>query len=114
MFSAYSIKKTQILGKRRLRLFLAGLEINTWKLRRTITSPSRDVKFTIANAVPVSRWFSPGDLHIWILRRACSPALLAYNGIQYTYMALAVFEDGQYEYVQEVDKLGEDNSCLWK
>jgi len=48
------------------------------------------------------------------LKKSLSPALLAYNGIQYTYMALAVFEDGQYEYVQEVDKLGEDNSCLWK
>ena len=30
-----------------------------------------------------------------------TPALLAYDGIQYTYMAPAVFEDGQYEYVQE-------------
>ena len=29
------------------------------------------------------------------------PALLAYDGIQYTYMAPAVFEDGQYDYVQE-------------
>ena len=30
-----------------------------------------------------------------------TPALLAYDGIQYTYMAPAVFEDGQYDYVQE-------------
>lgn len=30
-----------------------------------------------------------------------TPALLAYEGIQYTYMAPAVFEDGQFEYVQE-------------
>ena len=30
-----------------------------------------------------------------------SPALLAYDGIQYTYMAPAVFEDGQFDYVQE-------------
>ena len=28
-------------------------------------------------------------------------ALLAYDGIQYTYMAPAVFEDGQFDYVQE-------------
>ena len=35
------------------------------------------------------------------LRRNLTPALLAYDGIQYTYMAPAVFEDGQYEYVQE-------------
>ena len=28
-------------------------------------------------------------------------ALLAYDGIQYTYMAPAVFEDGQYDYLQE-------------
>ena len=35
------------------------------------------------------------------LRKNLTPALLAYNGIQYTYMAPAVFEDGQYEYVQE-------------
>jgi len=30
-----------------------------------------------------------------------TPAILAYDGIQYTYMAPAVFEDGQYAYVQE-------------
>ncbi len=30
-----------------------------------------------------------------------TPAILSYDGIQYTYMAPAVFEDGQYEYVQE-------------
>ena len=29
------------------------------------------------------------------LRRNLTPALLAYDGIQYTYMAPAVFEDGQ-------------------
>lgn len=40
--------------------------------------------------------FADMDLH-----RNLTPALLAYDGIQYTYMAPAVFEDGQYEYVQE-------------
>lgn len=35
------------------------------------------------------------------LRKNLTPAILAYDGIQYTYMAPAVFEDGQYEYVQE-------------
>ena len=35
------------------------------------------------------------------LRECLTPALLAYDGIQYTYMAPAVFEDGQYDYVQE-------------
>lgn len=30
-----------------------------------------------------------------------TPALLSYDGIQYTYMAPAVFEDGQFDYVQE-------------
>ena len=35
------------------------------------------------------------------LRKDLTPALLSYDGIQYTYMAPAVFEDGQYEYVQE-------------
>ena len=35
------------------------------------------------------------------LRKDLTPALLAYDGIQYTYMAPAVFEDGQYDYVQE-------------
>ena len=35
------------------------------------------------------------------LRRQLTPAILAYDGIQYTYMAPAVFEDGQYDYVQE-------------
>ena len=35
------------------------------------------------------------------LQKNLTPALLAYDGIQYTYMAPAVFEDGQYEYVQE-------------
>ena len=35
------------------------------------------------------------------LYRDLTPAILAYDGIQYTYMAPAVFEDGQYEYVQE-------------
>ena len=35
------------------------------------------------------------------LRRGLTPAILAYDGIQYTYMAPAVFEDGQFDYVQE-------------
>ena len=35
------------------------------------------------------------------LRNNLAPALLAYDGIQYTYMAPAVFEDGQFDYVQE-------------
>ena len=35
------------------------------------------------------------------LRRGLTPALLAYDGIQYTYMAPAVFEDGHLDYVQE-------------
>ncbi len=35
------------------------------------------------------------------LYRNLTPALLAYDGIQYTYMAPAVFEDGQFDYVQE-------------
>ena len=35
------------------------------------------------------------------LTKSLTPALLAYDGIQYTYMAPAVFEDGQFEYVQE-------------
>ena len=35
------------------------------------------------------------------LRKNLTPAILAYDGIQYTYMAPAVFEDGQYDYVQE-------------
>lgn len=35
------------------------------------------------------------------LRKNLTPALLAYDGIQYTYMAPVVFEDGQYDYVQE-------------
>ena len=35
------------------------------------------------------------------LHRLLTPALLSYDGIQYTYMAPAVFEDGQYDYVQE-------------
>ena len=39
--------------------------------------------------------FADMDLH-----RNLTPAILAYDGIQYTYMAPAVFEDGQYEYVQ--------------
>jgi len=40
--------------------------------------------------------FAGMDLH-----RNLTPALLAYDGIQYTYMAPAVFEDGQFDYVQE-------------
>lgn len=35
------------------------------------------------------------------LKDNLTPALLAYDGIQYTYMAPAVFEDGQFDYVQE-------------
>lgn len=35
------------------------------------------------------------------LRKNLTPAILSYDGIQYTYMAPAVFEDGQYDYVQE-------------
>ena len=40
--------------------------------------------------------FAHMDLHANL-----TPALLAYEGIQYTYMAPAVFEDGQIDYVQE-------------
>ncbi len=35
------------------------------------------------------------------LRHGLTPAILAYDGIKYTYMAPAVFEDGQFNYVQE-------------
>ena len=35
------------------------------------------------------------------LTKNLTPALLAYDGIQYTYMAPAVFEDDQFDYVQE-------------
>ncbi len=35
------------------------------------------------------------------LKRCLTPAILAYDGIQYTYMAPNVFEDGQFDYVQE-------------
>lgn len=35
------------------------------------------------------------------LQKNLTPALLAYEGIQYQYMAPAVFEDGQFTYVQE-------------
>lgn len=35
------------------------------------------------------------------LRQGLTPALLSYEGIQYQYMAPAVFAEGQYEYVQE-------------
>lgn len=35
------------------------------------------------------------------LRMKLTPALLSYEGIQYQYMAPAVLEDGQWEYVQE-------------
>lgn len=35
------------------------------------------------------------------LRQKLTPALLSYDGIQYTYMTPAVFEDGQYDYVQD-------------
>ena len=33
--------------------------------------------------------------------RAGTPAILAYDGIQYTYMAPSVFEEGQLEYIEE-------------
>lgn len=35
------------------------------------------------------------------LTKRLTPAILSYEGIQYQYMAPAVFEDGQYAYVQE-------------
>jgi len=35
------------------------------------------------------------------LHRNLTPAILAYEGIAYQYMAPAVFEEGQYDYVQE-------------
>ena len=35
------------------------------------------------------------------LKRRLTPAVLAYEGIAYQYMAPSVFEDGQYDYVQE-------------
>ncbi|MBD5451719.1 MAG: YaaA family protein, partial [Lachnospiraceae bacterium] len=35
------------------------------------------------------------------LKKRLTPAILAYEGIAYQYMAPAVFEDEQYDYVQE-------------
>ncbi len=35
------------------------------------------------------------------LQKDLTPAILSFDGIQYTYMAPWVFEDGQYKYVQE-------------
>ena len=35
------------------------------------------------------------------LRRGLTPAILSYEGIQYQYMAPAVFEESQYEYIQK-------------
>lgn len=35
------------------------------------------------------------------LRRSLTPAILAYDGIQYTYMAPGVFEEQEFDYVQE-------------
>ena len=35
------------------------------------------------------------------LEKNLTPALLSYDGIQYTYMAPAVFEDGQFDYVED-------------
>lgn len=35
------------------------------------------------------------------LTRSLTPAILSYDGIQYTYMAPGVFEDGQFDYVHE-------------
>ena len=35
------------------------------------------------------------------LKSNLTPAILAYDGIQYTYMSPAVFEDGAYTYVEE-------------
>lgn len=35
------------------------------------------------------------------LKRRLTPAVLAYEGLAYQYMAPSVFEDGQYDYVQE-------------
>lgn len=44
---------------------------------------------------------SAGQFGRMDLEAAQTPALLAYDGIQYAYMAPAVFEDGQVDYVQE-------------
>lgn len=38
------------------------------------------------------------NMDLW---RNLTPAILAYDGIQYTYMAPSVFEDGEFDYVQE-------------
>ena len=35
------------------------------------------------------------------LRRRLTPAIVSYEGIQYQYMAPAVFEESQYEYIQK-------------
>lgn len=40
-------------------------------------------------------------VHEMDLRRALTPALIAYEGIQYQYMAPVVLEDGGWEYLQE-------------
>ena len=43
-----------------------------------------------------SERFRTMDLH-----KHLTPAILSYDGIQYAYMSPAVFEDGQFDYVQE-------------
>ena len=89
--------ETDLFACRELPLFLERAEI----LMEWIRSLSyEEQKKLWACNDKIARQNSERFAHM-DLRRNLTPALLAYDGIQYTYMAPAVFEDGQYDYVQE-------------
>lgn len=88
---------TDDLPVRDLPAFLDRAEI----LKEWIRSLSfEDQKKLWACSEKIARQNHERFLHM-DLRKTLTPALLSYDGIQYLYMAPAVFEDGELGYVQE-------------
>jgi cytoplasmic iron level regulating protein YaaA (DUF328/UPF0246 family) len=80
-----------------LPVFLKKTEIlKEWVRGLTFEEQKRLWECNDAIARQNSQRFAEMDLS-----RNLTPALLSYDGIQFTYMAPAVFEDGEYDYLEE-------------
>lgn len=91
------VNRTDLLPERTMPLFLEQTkELVRWM--RTLTYAEAKNLWRCNDSIARLNY---GRVQEMDLGRQCTPALLAYEGIQYQYMAPAVLEDGQWEYLQE-------------
>lgn len=88
---------TDDLGYRDLPGFLPQTELILEKLR-TMSYDELKELWKCSDKIAEQNYVRLKDMD---LRRMLTPAILAYEGIQYQYMAPAVFSGEEYEYIQE-------------